>query len=217
MNTITHFKNNILSVLTHYSRILSVNYTPQDIATIQRRECQERERSLLIELIKLLKDPYAQLNTIIFLEERLQLYKSETKVISINDKTPKDELRRDLHMMKKEIYSRINNHDDSYLYNADKNIERSFTLSTILDYCRKHTTCFTGPVIINMVNILLRNEGNSTDAEREMVDNVERIVSFMGMGINNNVKMENTHFDGSMYDIYGNKNVQLSKQQKDER
>lgn len=107
MNTLTIIINSFFSALNHYSRKLSVNYSPQDIATIQRRECQERVRSLLIELIKQCGDPSAQLKIIVFLEERLQLYKSEKKFVTINDKTPKDKLREELHMMKKELYSRI--------------------------------------------------------------------------------------------------------------
>ena len=51
--------------------------------------------------------------------------------------------------------------------------ERSFTLGMILDYCENHTTQITGPTIIGMLNMFLRDAGNSTQAERDLVDKTE--------------------------------------------
>lgn len=56
---------------------------------------------------------------------------------------------------------------------SKKKQERSFTLSMILDYCENRTTHVTGPVIIAMLNLFLRDSGNSTPEERDMVDKVE--------------------------------------------
>ena len=50
---------------------------------------------------------------------------------------------------------------------------RSFTLRMILDYCLKHTNQTTGLTIIAMLNLFLRDAGDSTQEERDMVDEVE--------------------------------------------
>ena len=52
--------------------------------------------------------------------------------------------------------------------------ERSFTLAMILDYCIKHTDHHTGPIIIAMLNVFLRDCCDCTQEERDMVDEVER-------------------------------------------
>ncbi len=57
---------------------------------------------------------------------------------------------------------------------SKKQQERSFTLGMILNYCENHTTSNTAPFIIGMLNLFLRDAGNSTQEERDSVDQMER-------------------------------------------
>ena len=52
-------------------------------------------------------------------------------------------------------------------------LERQFSLGMILHYCVKHTNHRTAPTIISMLNWFLRNSGNSSQEEREIIDQVE--------------------------------------------
>lgn len=54
-----------------------------------------------------------------------------------------------------------------------KFLERQFSLGMILEYCIKHTNHHTVPPIISMLNVFLRNSCNSTQEERDIIDQVE--------------------------------------------
>ena len=56
---------------------------------------------------------------------------------------------------------------------SKKLLGRTFTLGMILDYCTKHTNHTSAPPIISMLNVFLRNSGNSTQEERDIIDQVE--------------------------------------------
>ena len=56
---------------------------------------------------------------------------------------------------------------------SKKMLGRTFTLGMILDYCTKHTNHTSAPPIISMLNVFLRNSGNSTQEERDIIDQVE--------------------------------------------
>ena len=56
---------------------------------------------------------------------------------------------------------------------SKKQQERAFTLGMILNYCENHTTNITAPVIIGMLNLFLRDAGDSTQEERDKVDQME--------------------------------------------
>ena len=56
---------------------------------------------------------------------------------------------------------------------SKKLLGRTFTLGMILDYCTKHTNHASAPPIISMLNVFLRNSGNSTQEERDIIDQVE--------------------------------------------
>ena len=56
---------------------------------------------------------------------------------------------------------------------SKKVLDRQFSLGMILDYCIKHTNHRTVPPIISMLNVFLRNSGNSTQEERDIIDQVE--------------------------------------------
>ena len=56
---------------------------------------------------------------------------------------------------------------------SKKVLGRTFTLGMILDYCTKHTNHTSAPPIISMLNVFLRNSGNSTQEERDIIDQVE--------------------------------------------
>ena len=60
-----------------------------------------------------------------------------------------------------------------YLKFNKKFLERQFSLGMILEYCIKHTNHHTVPPIISMLNVFLRNSGNSTQEERDIIDQVE--------------------------------------------
>ena len=60
-----------------------------------------------------------------------------------------------------------------YLKFNKKFLERQFSLGMILEYCIKHTNHRTVPPIISMLNVFLRNSGNSTQEERDIIDQVE--------------------------------------------
>jgi hypothetical protein len=54
--------------------------------------------------------------------------------------------------------------------------ERSFTLPKILEYTKDHCNLNTAPTIISMLNYFLRNAEDSTQEEKNMVDEVERMM-----------------------------------------
>ena len=56
---------------------------------------------------------------------------------------------------------------------SKKLLGRTFTLGMILDYCTRHTNHTSAPPIISMLNVFLRNSGNSTQEERDIIDQVE--------------------------------------------
>lgn len=56
---------------------------------------------------------------------------------------------------------------------SKKLLGRTFTLGMILDYCTKHTNHASAPPIISMLNVFLRNSGNSIQEERDIIDQVE--------------------------------------------
>ena len=56
---------------------------------------------------------------------------------------------------------------------SKKVLGRTFTLGMILDYCTKHTNHTSAPPIISMLNVFLRNSGNSTQEERDIIDREE--------------------------------------------
>ena len=56
---------------------------------------------------------------------------------------------------------------------SKKMLGRTFTLGMILNYCTKHTNHASAPPIISMLNVFLRNSGNSTQEERDIIDQVE--------------------------------------------
>ena len=56
---------------------------------------------------------------------------------------------------------------------SKKHLERQFSLGMILHYCIKHTNHRTAPTIISMLNFFLRNMGDSTQEERDTIDQVE--------------------------------------------
>ena len=60
-----------------------------------------------------------------------------------------------------------------YLKFNKKFLERQFSLGMILEYCIKHTNHRTVPPIISMLNVFLRNSDNSTQEERDIIDQVE--------------------------------------------
>ena len=92
-------------------------------------------------------------------------------------KTPlqkKEEEIRDLKAMNAKMRTLVEQlKSEQNSQKSKKKQERSFTLSMILDYCENRTTHVTGPVIIAMLNLFLRDSGNSTAEERDMVDKVE--------------------------------------------
>ncbi len=103
---------------------------------------------------------------------------------------------------------------------SNKELERSFSLKMILDYCLQHTTKTTGPVIIGMLNKFLRDSGNSTEEERLKVDEVEHKILhpyIVGNVYNNPLfNVKDAHFDGPMYDVTGNSNVNIGGQKNGE-
>ena len=56
---------------------------------------------------------------------------------------------------------------------SKKLLGRTFTLGMILDYCIKHTNHTSAPPIISMLNVFIRNSGNSTQEERDIIAQVE--------------------------------------------
>ncbi len=96
----------------------------------------------------------------------------------------------------------------------EKQQERAFSLSMILDYSLNHVNQDNGLVIINMLNRFFRDLGNSSDEERRLVDEVEnKILHPNNMGGNTfnnaNVTMYGAQFDGPMYDVKGNHKVNI--------
>ena len=56
---------------------------------------------------------------------------------------------------------------------SKKLLDRQFSLGMILLYCIKHTNHHTVAPIIAMLNWFLRNLGDSTQEERDSIDQVE--------------------------------------------
>jgi len=92
-----------------------------------------------------------------------------------------------------------------------KKQERSFTLSMILDYTENHTTNVTGPILIAMLNKFLRDAGNSTPEERDMVDKVENKILHPDHG--DNVQGNKSSFGdySSMLNFNIGENTDLTK------
>ncbi len=126
----------------------------------------------------------------------------------------KDELTR-LKEQNQELRTKIVQKDSELnRQKNEKQQERAFSLSMILDYSLNHANQDNGLIIINMLNRFFRDLGNSTEEELRLVDEAEYKIlhpnNIGGNTFNNaNVTMYGAQFDGPMYDVKGNHKVNI--------
>lgn len=83
--------------------------------------------------------------------------------------------------------------------------ERAFTLTMIVDYCKKKPDFQYAEHIVAMLYKFLRQ---GTDAEHDLVDSIEE--DFRNRR-NGTITMNNPQFGGAMYDISNNNNVNIGR------